>query len=621
LNRKTILPFLLVLAVLLPFYLATLQTIPNGSEQYYMIDVGETQIVLNKWGTLHATGYPLYVMTGNVLVAFLRLLTVSPAAAPGVVSLLWGVLALALIYTLAVRLTRRPFISAAMTILFGLTRTVWIHHAIAEIYSFGLVFLALLLLLALLESHSTDFRRIYWLALVGGLGVFHHRALIMLVPALIYAVWPELTAQPRKLPRVVITSLFLGSLGFLPYLYLPLRARAGAAWVYGEPGTWAGFWDQFLGREASRFIGPPSSWETLLANFNTINTVLITDLTIPGILLGLFGLLLAVRNLAHRRAAITLLLSGGAAYIFHLLLYSDILSALILPITLSLAFGWLFLAEKVLSLQFSVFSSRGWKHPAQVAQLASRPYLFMLVIFCVAILTLQNQPFIRDLTSNRTGLETIELAKGTPPGSALMLDWGPRYFAVGFAKDVWGELQDVTLLDHKTPFRTILERTRLVTPDFTFYNRPVSWWEDQLGAPVYLNAAAPRLVEIKTFRDMAPSSLPDGITPVEQRLACTMDNINLEVTWGAAENPDHDLSVFVYLLDSDGKIIAQADQAAPVYGWRPVTTWEAGELVRDVYPLPRLAQGNTIRYGLYRQSATGEFQNEYVYETPVECDE
>jgi hypothetical protein len=614
-NRKTCLPFLIVLAVLMPLYLATLQTIPNGAEHYYMIDVGETQIVLNRWGTLHATGYPLYVMTGNILVAVMRLFGMLPAAAPGVVSLLWGVLALGLVYVLAVHLTGRPLLAAMMTILFGLTRTVWIHNVIAEIYSFGLVFLALLLLLALLtpqlrDRQKTDPRWIYALALIGGLGVFHHRALIMLAPALIYVVWPTLIAQPRKLPRIVAISLFLGLLGFLPYLYLLLRGRAGAAWVYGEPGTWDGFLDQFLGREASRFIGPPTSWEGLLANFNTINTVLVTDLTIPGILVGLLGLLLAVRNPAHRRAAITLILSGAVAYTFHIALYTDILSALILPITLSLAFGWLFLADWV------------WSRTVGTRYISSA--LIAEIIISVAfgiVLINQNQPFIRDLTTNRTGLETIALARRTPPGSALMLDWGPRHFAVGFARDVLGEIQQVTLLDHKAPFRIILEHSRLVTPDFTFYNRPISWWQDQLGVTIYLNAVAPHLVEIKSFRDMAASPLPDGITPVEERVECTDTGINLNVAWGGAEKPDHDLSVFVHLLDAQGVVIAQADQSAPVYGWRPLSTWEAGELVRDVYPLPLLDGATAIRYGLYRQTETGEFRNEYVYETSVECGE
>src|SRR3954453_23745793 len=94
---------LIVLAILLVAYLSTLQTIPNGSEHYYMIDVGETQNVLNQWGTLHATGYPLYVIVGNVLVAGLRVLGVNAATAPGITSLIYGMIALTLIYVLAIK--------------------------------------------------------------------------------------------------------------------------------------------------------------------------------------------------------------------------------------------------------------------------------------------------------------------------------------------------------------------------------------------------------------------------------------------------------------------------------------------------------------------------------------
>jgi hypothetical protein len=611
-TRKNILVFLLILIALLPIYFSTLQTIPNGSENYYMIDVGETQIVLNTWGTLHATGYPLYVMIGNVLVFGMRLLGMSPAAAPGIVSLLWGMLALTLIYVLALQIIKRPLVAAAVTILFGLTRTVWIHNAIAEIYSFGLVFLALLLLIGLWEKPVRG--RIDWLALIGGLGVFHHRALLMVAPALIYAVWPQLTTSIRKLPLRLVLCLLLGLIGFLPYLYLPVRAATGATWVYGEPGTWDGFWDQFLGREASRFIGPPQSVEALVSNFNRVNTVLVTDLTLPGIILGLFGLLLALHSPPHKRAAMALLLSGGVAYIFHILLYSDILSALILSVTLSLALGWLYIAvatSTALTLKMRLDSQ-------SLKLIPHASYLIPAFILGLVLFS-QNQPFIKDLTSNPTGVETIALARATPRGSTLMLDWGPRHFAVGFARDVLGELPYVRLVDHKVDFKVIAAQEKLVTPDFTFYNRPVSWWEEQLETPVYLSAVAPHLVEIKTLRDMSPVPLEAPVAAIEQQIICTHDSLQLWVGWGAADQPDQNLSVFVHLLDESGTMIAQADQSAPVYGWRPLTTWEAGEIVRDVYPLPRLDAGVMIRYGLYRQLETGEFQNEVEYELPVEC--
>jgi len=618
---RAIVGFAGAIIFLLIFYLATLQTVPNGSDHYYMIDVGETQIVLNVWGTLHATGYPLYAVTGNMLVAILKFFGASPAAAPALVSLIWGIAALALIYALAFYLTRRALLSAIMIVLFGLTRTVWIHSAIAEIYSFGLVILVVLLLLALWRGNIQH--RIYWLALIGGIGVAHHRAIIMVAPALLYAVWPELSANRKNLPRILIISLILGLLGLLQYAYMPLRANAGASWVYGEPGTLSGLWDQFIGREASRFIGPPAS---LIDNFNMVNNVLITDLSLPGLLIGLMGLVLALRTSRYYRASMTLTISAIGAYIFHVVFYADILSPLILPITLSVAFGWLFLADWLIVRSIRGIEKRAIAHYAPTnmtfAWRMSFPILFLLGIMVLMLtggLIAQNLPFIRTLTQNQAGLETIRLAQGAAPGDTLMISWGTRHFAVGFAHDVLGELPGITLVDHKADFASILSRGRLVTPDYTFFGLPLGWWEENLGEKIYLRAAASHLVQIDTQPENAVVPLPNPINVVAESITCAPDSLDLNVTWAAPETPTLDLSVFVLLLDSGGNVIAQGDQFAPVYGLRPLTTWMPNELVRDVYPLPRLSEAKSIRYGLYRQLENGEFRNEVEFEVAVDC--
>ncbi len=617
--------FLLVPAALLPVYLGTLQTIPNGAEHYFMIDVGETQIVLNTWGTLHATGYPLYVMLGSALVAALRALGISPAAAPSVVSLAWMAAALAVIFALMRHLiaqtsppAARPgrfdrsfWLAAAAAALFGLTRTAWIHAVIAEIYSFGLLILAILLALALWKpAHGGAMRgRIYRLALVGGLGVFHHRAILMAAPALVYAVWPELTASPRHLLKRLALCLLLGLVGFLPYVYLPLRALAGAEWVYGQPGRWDGFWDQFFGREAARFIGPPESFDALLANAGQVSGALLADLTAPGLIAGAAGLLLALRDPRRRREAATLLLFGLLSYLFHILFYTDILSALVLPVTLSAAFGWLFLADAA----FVFFSRRAPR------QLAAGAVMLAAGVFAAGLLA-ANRPFIHAQTADRTGLDTIALAESAPPGSALMLAWGPRYFAAGFAQSVLGGLEGVRLVDHRADYAAILASGQmLVTPAYTFYNQPVSWWEARLGAPVYLRAVEPLLVQISAQPEMAESPPAPAPSAASRSLECRADAIILRVSWTAGEKPSRDLSVFVHLLGAAGGVLAQDDQSAPVYGWRPLTTWTAGEIVRDVYTLPRLDEAGRVRFGLYYQAESGEFINEVAYELPVDC--
>jgi hypothetical protein len=638
-HHPAVVAFIVVMALLLLAVLPTLQTIPNGSEHYYMIDVGETQIVLNVWGTLHATGYPLYVILSSALAALLKLLGMGAAAAPAVTSLLWGMAALGVLYALALRLTGRVVLAAAVILLLGLTRTVWIHLAIAEIYSFGLLISAALLAVALWNKPIPH--RVYLLALLGGIGVAHHRAIAMMIPALLYAALPNLSAQGRRLPRVLLICLLLGLLGFVQYAYLPLRANAGAAWVYGDPSTLVGLWDQFTGREAERFIGAPSTLDGLWTNISMINGVLLTDVGAVGLVAGIVGLLVGIATARHRRLAITMLLYGGAAYLFHALFYTDILSALILPVLVSMAFGWLLLGDRILSLSLDVQNVQ--RHPRRKSSkevlstddprpksvfrhfrtpLARRferlAFMTLIILFALTLYT-THQPFIAALTSDRTGIDTIALARGAPPDSALMLAWGPRYFAVGFARDVLGELPGVTLVDHKADFAALAAEMPIVTPEYTFYRQPPAWWTEALGQPVYLRAVAPSLVEIGTapMRAARGYGAFDAYNPV---VTCDATRITLAVDWYTPDVPPQDLSVFVHLRDAADTVIAQGDQAAPVYGWRPLTTWTVSEIVHDVYLLPYDANGTAIVYGLYTQRADGSFENVVEYRLDRVCE-
>lgn len=596
----------LILVLLLILYGVTLQTIPNGSSHYFMIDVGETQIVLNNWGTLHATGYPLYVIIGNLLTEVLVVLGVAPLTAPAIVSTIWGLLTLALIGALSIHLTRRVWLAAGLVLLFGLTRTVWIHHVVAEIYTFGLLLQIGLLALALWGKPSIS--RVYWLALLGGVAVAHHRATAMMIPALVYAVWPVLWANRRQLPRILFISLLLGLVGFVQYGYLYLRAQAGADWVYGQPGTLAGLWDEFIGREASRFIGPPGTFDALITNFELVTSTVIRDLTLPGVLLGIAGLVMAIRQPDQRRSGITFALMALVAYGFHVAWYSDVLSALILLVTVALAFGWLFLADWLLTVV------RSDAKRVRLAQMGIISLTLAGALFLLAF----NWPFIVTHTTDRTGLETIELLEAAPEDATVMLAWGPRYFAATVGQLFLDRLDHIRLVDDKADFRSVDQP--LVTAEFTLFNQPLNWWRDRLGSDVYLYAAAPRLVTLATSPRLAEDT-PTGITVAEAQVTCSAEEVILDVVWQTSERPEDDLSVYVHGLDAGGQIIAQADQRAPVYGWRPLTDWLPGEQVRDIYPLtsPDDSHLERIRYGMYRVLPEGGFENVSSYEVMVNC--
>jgi hypothetical protein len=588
--------FVLVGAVLLVIYMTTMQTIPNGSSHYFMIDVGETQIVLNEWGTLHATGYPVYVITGNILTELFILGGVAPLTAPALVSLFWGLLMLALIFVLVYHLTRQAWIAAGVVLAFGLTRTIWIHHVIAEIYTFGLLLQILLLVLALWRGEVRG--RIYWLAFIGGLAVAHHRATAMMIPGLLVAVAPILWQERRKLPQIIGISLILGTLGFLQYAYLYIRAQAGADWVYGDPGTLEGLWHEFMGREAARFIGPPDDVGGLLTNWEIVNAVVIRDLTLPGVVAGVAGLLAAVINPMTRRMGAALALVGLVAYGFHVAAYTDVLSALILLVTLILALGWGLLVHAAMRIRR--------KPNVVLGGLATAALAIYFVGF--------NGGFIREQVEDTTGLGTIDLLQAVPEGETVMLAWGPLYFAASIGQIFGDELTHITLVDHND-----VSTAPIITPEYTLFNQNLDWWQARFGAPVYVQAVAPRLVRIDTAPDVQADA-PEGISVLAAVVICD-DPLALDVTWQTDAQPEQNLSVYVHGLNADGALIAQGDQAAPVYGWRPLTTWLPGERVRDVYPLAQTGteQVESIRYGMYRTLPEGGFENVSEYTVLVDC--
>lgn len=250
----------------------------------------------------------------------------------------------------------------------------------------------------------------------------------------------------------------------------------------------------------------------------------------------------------------------------------------------------------------------------------------MLLVFAAFALLITalipaNGPFIRSLAEDPTGLETIALAQSSPPDSILMLPWGPRYFAVGFARDVLGTLPaSVELVDHRADYRAILDSGRmLVTPPDTFYNQPPAWWAERTGGPVWLTAAGPGLVDISTAPRLtapAPGELP---VPQDATVFCRDGWADLRVDWAGPAEAAGDWSVFVHGVDANGARLAQGDQSAPVFGWRPLSSWAAGEQVRDVYSVPLAPGLSELRYGFYRALPAGGFENAETYEIAVAC--
>ncbi|GIK74816.1 MAG: hypothetical protein BroJett021_38040 [Chloroflexota bacterium] len=220
----------------------------------------EFQFVLPTFGIAHPTGYPLYTLVGGVWSHLLpfgnwawRVNIFSAVAAAG---------AVALVFVLTQRLTARNEHSdvwgaTAAAIAFGFGEVWWSQATVAEVYAMHNLLVAAILALALslpsMDRSTADRRMALMLALVG-LGLAHHRMIVLLLPGLaIYLLWTTPTLlRPRRVWLIWLAALLTP---LLLYAYIPLRAAQGVVDLNGGyVNTWAGFWDHVLARRYTSFF-------------------------------------------------------------------------------------------------------------------------------------------------------------------------------------------------------------------------------------------------------------------------------------------------------------------------------------------------------------------------------
>lgn len=212
-------------------------------------DGGDLATAVTLDGVPHPTGYPLYLLTGKLLL----FLAPDPARALALVSALWGALA-AGVFSLAVYRFNRQLLSHFSTssvrpllreidhlsggLLAGLSLAfaplVWSQSIIIEIYSLNVLLLAsLFLALEWWWEKPANVGRIYLLAIVAGLAVGHHRTAIFSLLAV--TVFLYLTGRTRNnfnfltWKRLVLVTVLLGLAAGLPSLILLSRGGQNPA--------------------------------------------------------------------------------------------------------------------------------------------------------------------------------------------------------------------------------------------------------------------------------------------------------------------------------------------------------------------------------------------------------
>jgi hypothetical protein len=205
-------------------------------------------------GVAHPTGYPLYMLLGYGFTHFLPL--GSAAYRMNLLSALAAAAAVALLYLLALRVTRSRLASAATALLMAFSVTFWSRAVIAEAYALHLAFVVAVLLCVVVWDARGDRRWLLAAALLWGLSFTHHMQTALLAPALLYFV---LTSRRRgQFLRELRWTIPLFLAPLLLYLYLPLSALRNPPWTFAYTGSWDGFRDHVTARMYRDMMGVPS---------------------------------------------------------------------------------------------------------------------------------------------------------------------------------------------------------------------------------------------------------------------------------------------------------------------------------------------------------------------------
>jgi hypothetical protein len=605
---------LLALALVAAVWLSTLQRTvgaandpvadPTGLVGLLLDDTGEFAVAWHTWGVTHPPGYPLLNASANIITGLFEGLGARPMVSASLVSLTLGLAALLALAQPLYTQDRLGLATAAAIALPATGLLVWLYASVAEAYTLGLLLAFAALAMALAVGARPTPRGAVLLGLLFGLAVGHHRTLVMLLPALIVAAWPAraLGWRPWLLAALAV------ALAQLVYLYLPLAALASSPWIYGRsPLTWAGFSDALLAREyGSQLAMPP------LADFGPALAerlrFLAQETTPVGLVLGLLGLAFALAWPRLRRPAATY----GLAVAGYLLA----------PVGQYLLIGTHML---IMVASFALAALYGL---GILALGATRPPLALVGLALALVIAsfgvIGRRPTILSYSRDPKGEQLITAVAALPGGRATVVEsWGPRYFALAFAKWASGELSGIELIDARAalsglPPAEALPPTFVTTEAFMHLNGPEQWAQ-ALGQPIALESAGHGLVAIlRQPRSGDPPAENDHAIIIRQAEARLdpLGDVLLTVEWQATVAPAEDYHVFVHVseraqIESPADIMAQGDRAHPVYGFYPTSRWTAGQLVRDDYRVTvgRDRRPAFVTVGLYTVNDDGSFVN------------
>ncbi len=542
----------------------------------------EFALVAWRWAVPHPTGYPLYavliglaahlVPIGEVAWRVSLVSALAGAATVGLTVLLGRALGLSLL---------GAFWAA---LVLATAETFWAQARIAEVYTLHLL-LTVLLLLCLLRSHAdSPALALRGAALAFGLGLAHHRTILLWVPAILLYLALSATVQAhlrREWPRLLL--LTLAPLAF--YAYLPLRGYVGS--LDGTyQNTLTGFVRWVTASAYTVFLSENPFGQVRDAGFYW--TLFTAQLSPAALLLAAGGLLWARR----RPREVTLLVVGAAANALFAASYRvGDPEVFWLPVVLVAAL----LSGAGLHLLFEAVS-RQWPRPLV-------PVVVLFALLLAGHVPRWEATFRRvDLSGAWAAADFAQDALSQPlPERAVIVGILGEMTLLRYWQEVHGLRPDVRTIaaDAETDRLAAVEEA-LARGERPFLTRPLPgaerWSLDAVGPLIAVEGAppeppSPHQVEVAPGLRVGIRVEPlDGIGPARQRVT---------LIWFVERPPNDALKTSLRLRNGAGVWLAQVD-CVPVHDAYPSTAWKAGERIVDVVDLPALPEATEIEVVVYR---------------------
>jgi len=573
-------------------------------------DTAEFQMAAWLGGLVHPTGYPLYLILGWLWTHLIPL--GNPAYRMNLFSALWSAATVGLLYLLLLRVGRRvarpgaPWpapIAALLALTFAATPTFWSQATRAEVYALNSFLVTSLLLLCLAQGkpiHSSK-DAFPWCALVFGLGLAHHRTMLLFAPALL--VYYLLTVR-WKGTRQLFLPISAIAVPQLLYLYIPLRAdRTPYLHLSLAPGheltlytnTLSSFLAVVTGSVFRGSLGSPAAG---VARLSMAVGYLNSQFTPFGLALGLLG----VAVLVGRREWPLLTLTGlGFLGIvgFGLVYFIGDVFDLFVPAYIL----WVVWMSVALNFLASTLRGRGtWGLLALTA-------ILPVFLFVTGFRTLDRS---HDRETRRRW-ETL-LAEPIPKGALLISNDRDEMVPLWYLQYVEGKRPDlIGLFPLITPAPEYANIVRLIDSVL------------DLGRPLFLIKRMPGL-EVKyrlaptsdrLVRVLGARSDGEGLASVNKPLGGSIalrgwmlqspspsagNMLTVTLKWEVLAPLNGDYTSYIHLVGPDGQTISQSDHR-PGGAFYPTSLWRIGETLWDDHPL-HLPEGMEagpyeIRAGMY----------------------